>query len=192
MVLGPVVVLVEGRSDAAVVEHLAAARGIDTTDGVVHVVPMGGVTNVRKHLGRQALGPDVHVLGLCDAPEEHFVVRALQETGRPVASRDEMAELGFFVCVQDLEDELMRALGPAEVESALSELGELGRFRTFQRQPEWRGRDLHDQLHRFAGSGSGRKLALATQLARQLTPATVPVPLARLVDRMDRAMSASR
>jgi hypothetical protein len=179
-----VVVLVEGRSDAVAVEALAAGRGLDTTDGVVQVVAMGGVTNIRSHLLRQAEQAEVHVLGLCDAPEERYFVRALQETGRPVTSRAEMATLGFFVCVQDLEDELMRALGPEAVEDALSELGHLGRFRTFQRQPEWRDRDLPDQLHRFAGSGSGRKLALATRLARELTPATTPQPLAALVDRM--------
>jgi hypothetical protein len=181
---GRVVVLVEGRSDAVVVEALAAARGLDTTDGVVQVVAMGGVTNIRAHLTRQAREADVHVLGLCDAPEERYFLRALQETGRPVATRRDMARLGFFVCVQDLEDELLRALGPGAVEDALSELGHLGRFRTFQRQPEWRDRALHDQLHRFAGSGSGRKLALASRLAGQLTPATTPRPLAELVDRM--------
>jgi hypothetical protein len=179
-----VVVLVEGRSDAVVVETLAAARGLDTTDGVARVVAMGGVTNIRSHLMRQADQPDVHVLGLCDAPEERYLVRALHETGRPVTSRAEMAALGFFVCVQDLEDELLRALGPEAVEDALSELGHLGRFRTFQRQPEWRDRDLPDQLHRFAGSGSGRKLALAARLARELTPTTTPPPLAALVDQM--------
>ncbi|EWT05235.1 hypothetical protein N864_06145 [Intrasporangium chromatireducens Q5-1] len=178
------VVLVEGRSDAVVVEALAAARGLDTTDGVVRVVAMGGVTNIRSHLLRHADQSDVHVLGLCDAPEERYVVRALQEAGRPVTCRAEMGALGFFVCVQDLEDELLRALGPEAVEDALSELGDLGRFRTFQRQPEWRGRPLPDQLHRFAGSGSGRKLALAARLARRLTPATTPPPLAALVDRM--------
>lgn len=179
-----VVVLVEGRSDAAVVEHLAATRGIDTADGAVRVIAMGGITNVRTHLLRAAREPAVRVLGLCDAPEERFVVRALQDCGRPVATRDEMAAEGFFVCVRDLEDELLRALGPEAVESALSEIGQLGGFRTFQRQPEWRDRELHDQLHRFAGSGSGRKLLLAERLARQLTPVTTPRPLAHLVDHM--------
>lgn len=179
-----VVVLVEGRSDAAVVEHLAVARGLDTDDGAVRVVAMGGVTNIRAHLTRLAGHRDVRLLGLCDAPEERFVVRALQDCGRPVATRDEMAAEGFFVCVRDLEDELLRALGPEAVESALSEIGQLGGFRTFQRQPEWRDRELHDQLYRFAGSGSGRKLLLAERLARQLTPVTTPRPLAHLVDHM--------
>jgi hypothetical protein len=179
-----VVVLVEGPSDAAVVEVLATAAGIDVTDGVVRVVAMGGVTNVRQHLQRMGRDPQVRVLGLCDAPEERFLLQALRETGRPATTRDQMAALGFFVCVQDLEDELLRAVGPSVVEAALSELGQLGRFRTFQRQPEWRDRELHDQLHRFAGSGSGRKLLLAERLARALTPDTTPPPLARLLARI--------
>lgn len=179
-----VVVLVEGRSDAAVVEHLAAARGLDTGGGGVRIVSMGGVTNIRKQLLGHTREPGVRVLGLCDAPEERFVRWALQDGGRSVATREEMAALGFFVCVRDLEDELIRALGPAVVEATLAELGQLGRFRTFQRQPEWRDRGSHEQLHRFAGSGSGRKLLLAERLARRLTPATTPRPLADLVDHM--------
>jgi hypothetical protein len=65
--------------------------------------------------------------------------------------------------------------------AAVTELGELGRFRTFQNQPEWRDRTIEDQLHRFAGSGSGRKLRLAEALAARLTPTSTPKPLRRLV-----------
>lgn len=176
--------LVEGHSDAAVVETLVAARGGELTAPAVRVVPMGGITNLRPHLARHGEVPGVLVLGLCDAPEEWFVLRALRDAGRPVTTRDELAALGFFVCVRDLEDELLRAVGADAAEAALSELGELTRFRTFQRQPQWRDRARHEQLHRFAGSGSGRKLALAERLARQLTPATTPRPLGRLVDRI--------
>jgi hypothetical protein len=178
------VVLVEGPSDAVVVHVLAVARGLDTNNGALHIVAMGGVTNVRRHLALHAAEEDVEVLGLCDAPEERHVLRALQETGQPVTTRKDMARLGFFVCVQDLEDELLRAVGPSAGEAALEEIGHLGRFRTFQRQPEWRDRDWHEQLHRFAGSGAGRKVLLAEQLALRLNPSTTPAPLARLLDRV--------
>ena len=77
--------------------------------------------------------------------------------------------------------ELIRALGPHRVEQVLAELGELERFRAFQRQPQWRGRDLAEQLHRFAGTASGRKLVLARRLAEELTAPTTPAPLAHLV-----------
>ena len=163
-----VVVLVEGHSDALVVEHL-----LGPVPGV-RVVPMGGVTNVGHHLAQHARGDSV-VLGLCDSAEEHVVRRALG-----LAAGDLSAH-GFHVCDRDLEDELIRALGPAAVEEVLSDLGELRSFRRFQRQPEWRGRPVTDQLHRFAGSGSGRKARLARALAARLDPATVPEPLRRLL-----------
>lgn len=183
----PVVVLVEGASDAAVVGVLCEARGVDPT--AVEVRDMGGVTNVGRHL--RELDGTARVLGLYDAPEERFVVRGLRSTGRDVRTRDDLQRLGFVVCDRDLEDELIRALGPARVESALAALGELERFRAFQRQPQWRGRDLSDQLHRFAGTASGRKLLLARRLAEELSPATTPAPLTTLVDQIARAASTS-
>lgn len=175
-----VVVLVEGESDAVVVGVLLQQRGIED----VEVVSMGGVTNVRTFLRAVASrGGDPVVLGLVDAPEERFARRALRDRGRDISTRDDLERLGFFVCDVDLEDELLRALGPAAVERALDDLGDLGRFRTFQKQPEWRDRSRHDQLHRFAGSGSGRKVRLAERLAEALTPETTPLVLRRIVDR---------
>ncbi len=175
-----VVVLVEGESDAVVVRILLRRRGIADVD----VVSMGGVTNVRTHLRALAAdGDEPLVLGLVDAPEERFALRALRSRGREVRTRGDLAREGFFVCDVDLEDELLRAVGPAGVERALDALGDLPRFRTFQKQPEWRDRSRHDQLHRFAGSGSGRKVRLAERLADSLTPETTPPVLRRLVDR---------
>jgi len=183
----PVVVLVEGASDAAVVRVLCEARGVDPA--AVEVRDMGGVTNVGRHL--RELDGTVRVLGLYDAPEERFVVRGLRSTGRDVSTRDDLRHLGFVVCDRDLEDELIRALGTERVESVLAELGELDRFRAFQRQPQWRDRDLTDQLHRFAGTASGRKLLLARRLAEELSPSTTPAPLTSLVEQIVRTASAS-
>jgi hypothetical protein len=173
-----VVVLVEGASDAAVVRVLCRAQGLP--DAEVDVRDMGGVTNVRRHL--RALDGSTPVLGLCDAPEERFVMRALRSTGQDVADRLGLERLGFWVCDRDLEDELIRALGVDRVVSALEELGEVERFRAFQRQPQWRGRAVGDQLRRFAGTTSGRKLTFARLLTEELTPTTTPPPLAGLVD----------
>ena len=88
-----------------------------------------------------------------------------------------MESLGFFVCVTDLEDELIRMLGPPRVEEILGSEGELGSFRTLQKQPEWRGRDTHDQLRRFMGSGGSRKIRYASLLVDALDLARVPRPL---------------
>jgi hypothetical protein len=180
-----IVVLVEGASDAAVVRVLCDGRGVDPE--TVDLRDMGGVTNVGHHL--RELDGSARVLGLYDAPEERFVIRGLRSTGRDVSTREDLRRLGFVVCDRDLEDELIRALGPARVESILAELGELERFRAFQRQPQWRGRDVSDQLHRFAGTASGRKLLLARRLAEELSPATIPAPLISLVDQIAHAAS---
>lgn len=162
-----VVVLVEGASDAAVVELLAARPAPD-----LEVVAMGGVTNVARHV-RRLVGrsPAPVVLGLCDLPERRF----LERVDPPLD--------GIFVCDRDLEEELIRAVGVDPVLEVLADLGDLDRFRTFQGQPEWRGRPLADQLRRFAGTRSGRKAVLATALAGRLGPDDVPPPLARLLAR---------
>ncbi|WP_156400038.1 ATP-dependent endonuclease [Phycicoccus sp. Soil748] len=192
-----VVVLLEGRSDVAAVRALLA---LDAPSGVgsladgrvgdgrahdVQLVDMGGVTNVRHHLVRlvadasEGAGP--RVLGLGDAAEAPFLSRALAAVGHAVGTRADMAALGFHVCDLDLEDELVRALGTARVQEVLAGLGLLDRFLAFRRQPAWDGRPVHDQLRRFAGTTSGRKLVVAEALASALTPSQVPAPLAALV-----------
>jgi hypothetical protein len=177
------VVLVEGRSDAAAVAVLCAVRGLDPVADAFAVVDMGGVTNVGHHLARLRTAPGhPRILGLCDAPEERFVVRALRREGVEVAGREDFARAGFVVCDRDLEDELIRALGPARVEAVLERLGQLDQLRAFRRQPQWRGRDVRDQLRRFAGTASGRKTLFARGLAEELTAQETPAPLATLLD----------
>jgi hypothetical protein len=177
-----VVVLVEGRSDAAVVRALLDRRPADEASGV-EVVSMEGVTNIERHLSRlEATAPDAAVAGLCDAAEAGFLVRALQRRGQAVADAADLPRHGFFVCDADLEDELIRAVGPDAAAGALAELGDEGRFVTFRQQPEWRDRPLHDQLRRFAGSRSGRKEQLARALAERLDGDSLPAPLHGLLD----------
>ena len=165
-----VVVLVEGHSDVAALEVLAEAHGVrDRLD----LVAMGGVTNIRRHLAELAAErPDAVVLGVCDAGERRYLEHA-------------PGLAGVFVCDRDLEDELIRAVGPDRIVELLAELGELRRFRTFQDQPEWRGRDLGDQLHRFAGTRSGRKAVFARRVAQAVDLARVPRPLAALFAAVD-------
>jgi len=88
-----------------------------------------------------------------------------------------MERLGFYVCVADLEDELIRALGASEVERIVEAQGDLGSFRTLQKQPEWRGRPVAEQLRRYMGSGGSRKIRYARLLVETLDLAEVPRPL---------------
>ena len=172
-------VLVEGESDKLAIETLAARLDRDLAGDGISVVAMGGSKNIRHALdefGPAGLG--VRVAGLCDEAEERDFLRALERAGLGTdLSRAEMEELGFFVCVADLEDELIRALGPDAVERVIEAQGELGRFRTFQRQPEWRGRTVEEQLRRFLGTNSGRKIRSASALVDALDLTRVPRPL---------------
>ena len=134
---------------------------------------MGGITNTFHHLERV----DGPVAGLYDAGEERFVLRSLQRRGADVADRAGLQGLGFFCCEVDLEDELIRALGGAAVIEVIDAEGELGLLHTFQQQPFQRSRSLEQQLHRFCGTKSGRKVRLAAALAESLPIDGVPAPL---------------
>ena len=94
-----------------------------------------------------------------------------------------MGALGFYVCVEDLEDELIRAIGTARVEELVDSQGDRGSFRSLQRQPEWRGQPAEAQLRRFLGSGARRKLRYARLLAGALDLDRLPDPLDGLLAR---------
>lgn len=101
----------------------------------------------------------MRLAGLCDVGEENVFRHSLERAGfGSRLTRRGMERLGFYVCVVDLEDELIRALGPTSVEAVLESQGDLGSFRTFQKQPAWRGEDAERQLRRFMGSADRRKL----------------------------------
>ena len=154
------VVLVEGISDHAALEALAERRGRDLDAEGVRIVAIGGAHAIGHFL--EVFGPrrrDLRLAGLCDAAEEGEFRRGLTRAGLgTVASRAEMEALGFYVSDADLEDELIRALGAASVERVVDEHGDLARFRTLQKQPDWRGRPVEQQLRRFLGSGGRRKI----------------------------------
>jgi hypothetical protein len=177
------VVLVEGMSDKAALDVLAQRLRLPTGGTGIHIVPMGGVTNLGRFVA--ALGPGglgLSLTGLCDAGEADFVVRVLAKAGFVAAdSRAGLAALGFYVCDADLEDELIRAAGISGVERIIEARGELGSFRTFGKQPAQRRRSPEQQLHRFMGTRSGRKSLYASLLAGALDLAQVPEPLMQVL-----------
>ena len=173
------VVLVEGMSDRVALEALAARRGRDLDGEGIAILAIGGATNIGAFLGRCGpQGSNVRLAGLCDAAEEGEFRRGLERAGfGSHMTRGEMESLGFFVCVADLEDELIRALGVAAVERVVEAHGELGSFRTFQKQPAQQGKAGHEQLRRFMGTRSGRKARYARLLVEALDLTRVPRPL---------------
>ena len=171
--------LVEGVSDQHALEALAARRGRDLDAEGVSVVPIGGAQAIGRFLSR--FGPeglDVGLAGLCDAGEERDFQQALERAGLGSdLTRAEMEALGFYVCVEDLEDELIRSLGAATVEQIVEAQGDLGAFRNLQKQPAWRERPTEEQLRRFMGSGGRRKIRYARLLVDALDLTQVPRPL---------------
>jgi hypothetical protein len=177
------VVFVEGVSDASAVRALAVKAGRDLPAEGVLVLAMGGATNIGHYL--DWFGPrglDVPLAGLCDAGEERDFVRALERAGLGTGlDRAGLERLGFFVCVADLEDELIRSLGVGQVAEMIEAQGEGKRLRTFLKQPAHRTELSAGQLRRFIGCRSGAKERYARVLTEALAPAQVPRPLEGLL-----------
>ena len=175
--------LVEGISDQRALEALAARRGRDLDAEGISIVPIGGaqaIGNFLERFGPQ--GSNVRLAGLCDAGQERDFQRGLERAGLGLdLTRADMERLGFYVCVEDLEDELIRALGAASVEAVVDAQGELGSFRTLQKQPAWQGRPTEEQLRRFMGSGGRRKIRYARLLVDALDLSQIPRPLDRVL-----------
>ncbi len=152
------VVLVEGITDRLALEAVAQrlALGLDG----VEIVPIGGAQAIRRAAAEYA---GERVVGLCDAGEERWFRRVLGDAA--------------FVCVKDLEDELIQALGADRVQEVVAAEGELETFRKFQNQLFWRGRPVEVQLRRWLQNG-GRYLRYPPLLVAALEPDEIPAPLA--------------
>jgi hypothetical protein len=173
------VVLVEGMSDALALETVAERRGRELAAEGVRIVPMGGAQAIGRFLNQ--FGPqglDLTLAGLCDHGEEQDFRRGLERAGLgSQLTRAGMEQLGFYVCIEDLEEELIRSLGVESIERVVEANGDLGAFRTLQKQPEWRGRPTAEQLRRFMGSGGSRKIRYARLLIGALDLDHIPRPL---------------
>ena len=169
----------EGPSDKAAVEALARRYGRDLEREGVEVVAIGGAHALGRAM--RDLADDVRAVGLVDVGEVMAFGRALERAGVAWAgTREALETLGFFVCDPDLEGELIDALGAAGVEAVLERSGKLTSFRTFQKQPQWRGRSVEAQLRRFFGSSAG-KTRHAPLMVDALELERVPRPLAELL-----------
>ena len=177
------VILVEGMSDRHALEVLAARHGRRLDEEGIAIVSTGGATNIARFLAR--FGPrglDVRLAGLCDVAEEGYFRRGLERTGLGAdLSLQDMEALGFYRCVDDLEDELIRAHGAASVQHIIETHGELASFRTLQHQPAQRERSTEEQLRRFMGTRSGRKSRYARLLVETLDLDRIPRPLDRVL-----------
>ena len=157
------VVLVEGITDRLALEAVAARLQL-RLDGI-EIVPIGGAQAIRRAAAEYDC--DERIVGLCDHNEERYFRRVLGDA--------------TFVCVEDIEDELIRAAGVERVEEVVAAEGELETFRSFQNQLYWRGRPVEAQLRRWLQNG-GRYLRYPPLLVAALEPDEIPPPLAGVLE----------
>ena len=166
------VILVEGVSDQIAVEAVAERIGTNLAGRGIVVVPMGGIHALPSHLRRMAsMRPGTQLVGLYDVGEAAIVGNAFG------CGIDRIIDFGFHACIDDLEDELIAAVGVERVVGLIESHGDGRPLRTLQRQHEWRGRPLRSQIRRFIGSGARRKLRYARVLGLELAPDQVPFPI---------------
>jgi hypothetical protein len=168
-------VLLEGPSDVAAVNALAAHCGRDLSAEGTCVLAIGGAMGVGQFA--RFLGPTglrTHLTGLCDEQERGYYARGWARAGADPQD--------FFVCEADLEDELIRALGVDLVKELIRNEGDLRSLEIFLRQPAQRDRTPQQQLRRFFGTKSGRKIHYGRVLVEALTPDRVPAPLSGLFE----------
>lgn len=178
-------VLVEGDSDAGAVRALADLIGCDLDSLHIQIRSAHGVTNFPQLLAEFVrTNPRTKFCGMYDVADEQHVRRALAHVSVPIAADEPLESFGFFACVADLEDELLRALGAEAVERVLEAQGELYSFRRFQAMPQHRRKPVHHQLRRFLGTRATRKIRSAQHLVEALDLARLPRPLAKLAARL--------
>jgi hypothetical protein len=158
------VVLVEGASDAAAVETLAARMGLARP----RLVAVGGSKGARRAAAELA---GERLLGLVDRAEQGDFAGLVGE---------------LFVCDPDLEAEFVRALGAEGVLALIQEQGEERSFGVLQRQPAQRRRTLEQQLMLFFAGRSGNKVRYARLLADAVPLDRVPHPIAELLEAVAR------
>jgi hypothetical protein len=156
------VVLVEGITDRLALEAVARRLALDL-DGI-EIVPIGGAQAIRRAAAQYE---GERVAGLCDAGEERYFRRVLGDAA--------------YVCDKDLEDELIRALGPDRVQEVVAAQGELETFRSFQNQVFWRERPVERQLRRWLQNG-GRYLRYPPLLIEAMEPGEIPRPLVGVLE----------
>jgi hypothetical protein len=173
-------ILLEGPSDAAAINALAASRGRNLEAEGICVLPMGGAMSVGRYarlLGPPGLG--LRLTGLCDEAERRYYARALGQT--QATEQAQSTQQKFFVCAADLEDELIRALGVTRVEEIVRAEGDLRPLQTFLRQSAQQGRTPQQQFRRFLGTKKGRKIRYGRLLVEALDPHRTPAPLDHLL-----------
>jgi predicted ATP-dependent endonuclease of OLD family len=169
------VILVEGLSDRLALLTLARRQGRNLDAEQISIVALHGAGTIGSFLSLLgANGLKLKLCGVCDEDKESDWIKKLEQNGFGSGlTRAKLASLGFFVSVRDLEDELVKALGNAEVERVIDAQGEKATLSTFASQPDKKGKPLNEVLRLFLQSRD-RKVRYAPLLVDALDMAKVP------------------
>ena len=165
------VVLVEGTSDQSALEALAERRGRDLAAEGIAVVPIGGAQAIGRFL--QTIRPSGArpQAGGSLRRRRGGRVPARSRAGRPrlrAHSRGHGAAGFLRVRRRSRGRADPRARRGVRASEVVDAQGDLGSFRTLQKQPAWQGRATEEQLRRFMGSGGRRKIRYARLLVEAL------------------------
>ncbi|HYL07624.1 MAG TPA: TOPRIM nucleotidyl transferase/hydrolase domain-containing protein [Candidatus Udaeobacter sp.] len=184
------IVMVEGVTDELALMLAAARSGRDLRADGVAVVPINGAHAISRFLRQLAAEkPHARLAGLYDEGEEEVIRSALERAGYGSnLDRSHLEAVGFFACVADLEEELIRSAVESGIDlSKLVELeGDAQPWRTFRSQSAWRGRPIDQQFRRFIRSVSERNSRYIRAMIEAIDPPRLPRPLLMLLDYVER------
>lgn len=178
------IVLVEGVTDELALTLAARRSGRDLKAEGVSVVPINGAHAINRFL-RQLTEqePGARLAGLYDKGEEEVVRAALERAGYgPNLDRSQMERVGFFACIADLEEELIRAAGETDLLRLIELQGDTQPWRSFRNQHAWHGRPVDQQFRRFIRSISERNSRYIRAIVETIDPARLPRPIRLLLD----------
>ena len=178
------IVLVEGVTDELALTLAARRSGRDLEAEGVSVVPINGAHSMGRFLRQLAAEqPGARLAGLYDEGEEEVIRAALERAGYGQnLDRSRLEGIGFFACVADLEDELIRAAGETDLSRLIELQGDAHPWHTFRSQHAWHGRPVDQQFRRFIRSVSERNSRYIRAIVETIDLARLPRPLRLLLD----------
>ena len=178
------IVLVEGVTDELALTLAARRSGRDLEAEGVSIVPINGAHAISRFLRRLAAEePGARLAGLYDEGEEEVIRAALERAGfGSNLDRTRLEGVGFFACITDLEDELIRAAGEANISRLIELEGDVQPWRRFRNQHVWRDRPVDQQFRRFIRSVSERNSRYIRAIVETIDLSRLPRPLRLLLD----------
>jgi Overcoming lysogenization defect protein-like, TOPRIM domain len=177
------IVLVEGVTDELALMLAARRSGRDLRAEGVSIVPINGAHAINRFMRQLAAEePGAKLAGLYDEGEEEVIRAALERAGYgPNLDRSGLEAAGFFACIADLEEELIRAAGETTLSKLIELLGDAQPWHTFRNQQAWHGRPVEQQFRRFIRSVSERNSRYIRAIVETIDPSRLPRPLRLLL-----------